>query len=71
MPFGIRYFRNLIYEYQYSEIFHEQILFGIWYSTIRHEQIYSVIGIWSNSIFGATLSWTNLTLPDDCHPMEN
>ena len=43
--FGIRYSKN----------FNERILFGIRYSEILHERIYSVFGIRSNSLFGATL----------------
>ena len=41
--------------YSVFENFHERILFGIRYSEILHERIYSVFGIRSNSLFGATL----------------
>ena len=44
--------------YSVFENFHEQILFGIQYSEILHERIYSVFGIRSNSLFGATLILT-------------
>ena len=51
----VEFHERILFGIRYSDIFHERILFGIRYSEIFHERIYSVFGIRSNSLFGATL----------------